>query len=371
MSAEREAALQTRHPRPPRHPGDTSTMFRLLACLALLVALGMSLVPARAQQPKLPTTLGSIERKDPKFDALIPKDAKIEVLAGGIKWAEGPVWDKKANALLFTDIPNNRVMKWSAEGRPDGLPRTQRLHGQGGVQGGGTGSQWPRLRQGRPARPLPARRPPRRPARQGRQVIRDTRRQVHGQAAEQPQRPRLRQERRPLLHRPALWPARHVTIRRTRTKELDFQGVYRLTPKGELTLLTKEMTRPNGIGLSPDEKTLYVANSDPDKAIWMAFPIKDDGTLGPGKMIHDATADVKAHPEKGLPDGLKVDQKGNIFATAVNGVYVFSPDYKLLGKIVTNDKTANCAWGDDGTVLYLATNDMLTRVKTTTKGLGF
>ena len=80
---------------------------------------------------------------------------------------------------------------------------------------------------------------------------------------------------------------------------------------------------------------------------------------------------MKASPNKGLPDGLKVDQKGNIFATAVNGVYVFAPDRTLLGRIVTNDKTANCGWGDDGTVLYMATNDKLARVKTTTKGLGF
>jgi gluconolactonase len=154
-------------------------------------------------------------------------------------------------------------------------------------------------------------------------------------------------------------------------KELDFQGVYKLSAKGELTLLTKIMSRPNGIALAPDEKTLYVANSDPIRAIWMAFPIEADGTLGEGKVLHDATADVKAHPNKGLPDGMKVDKDGNIFATAVNGVYVFAPDGKLLGRIVTNDKTANCGWGDDGTVLYLATNDKLTRVKTTTKGLGW
>ena len=131
------------------------------------------------------------------------------------------------------------------------------------------------------------------------------------------------------------------------------------------------MSRPNGIGLSPDAKTLYVPNSDPDRAIWRAFPVQEDGTLGPGKQLYDATADVMASPDKGLPDGLKVDQKGNVFATAVNGVYVFSPDGKLLGRIVTNDKTANCAFGDDGTTLYMATNDKLTRVKTTTKGIGF
>ena len=102
----------------------------------------------------------------------------------------------------------------------------------------------------------------------------------------------------------------------------------------------------------------------------MAFPIKDDGTIGKGRLIHDATADVKAHKDKGLPDGMKVDQKGNIFATAVNGVYVFSPDYKLLGRIVTNDKTANCAWGDDGTVLYLATNDKITPREDDHEGIG-
>ena len=131
------------------------------------------------------------------------------------------------------------------------------------------------------------------------------------------------------------------------------------------------MTKPNGIALSPDEKTLYVANSDPDKAIWMAFPVGADGNIGKGKLLYDATADVKASPNKGLPDGMKVDAKGNVFATAVNGVYVFAPDGTLLGRIVTNDKTANCAWGDDGTVLYMSTNDKLTRVKTTTKGLGW
>jgi gluconolactonase len=131
------------------------------------------------------------------------------------------------------------------------------------------------------------------------------------------------------------------------------------------------MSRPNGIGISPDAKTLYVANSDPARAVVMAFPLKPDGTIGAGKVFCDVTADVKAHPDKGLPDGLKVDQKGNVFATAVNGIYVYSPQGKLLGRIVTNDKTANCAFGDDGSMLYMATNDKLTRVKTKTKGQGF
>ncbi len=106
-------------------------------------------------------------------------------------------------------------------------------------------------------------------------------------------------------------------------------GVYRLTPKGELTLLTKEMSKPNGIAFSPDEKTLYVANSDPLKAIWMKFPVKEDGTLGEGKVFFDATPSVAKL--KGLPDGMKVDKDGNIFATGPGGVLVFAPDGTHLG----------------------------------------
>ena len=114
-----------------------------------------------------------------------------------------------------------------------------------------------------------------------------------------------------------------------------------------MTLLTKEMTGPNGIAFSPDEKTLYVANSDPAKAIWMAFPVKADGTLGAGKVFDDVTSMV-GEKNPGLPDGMKVDAKGNLFATGPGGVHVFAPDGTLLGRIATGEATANCAWGDDG-----------------------
>jgi gluconolactonase len=343
-------------------------MFRQIACLALAALVAAPLAPASAEDPKLPMTLGSIDRKDPKFDMLIPKDAKIEVLAGGFKWAEGPVWDKKNNALLFTDIPNNRVVKWSAKDgvktflEPSGYTGKEKFTG---YEPGANGLTFDK---------------------DGRLILcqhgdrRVSRLAADGKSfevlAEKYMGKRLNSPNDLVFAKNGdlyFTDPPYGLPKQTEdpAKELDFQGVYRLKPNGELTLLTKEMTRPNGIGLSPDEKTLYVANSDPAKAIWMAFPIKDDGTLGAGKLIHDATADVKANPDKGLPDGLKVDAKGNIFATAVNGVYVFSPDFKLLGRIVTNDKTANCNWGDDGTVLYMATNDKLTRVKTSTKGLGW
>ncbi len=117
-------------------------------------------------------------------------------------------------------------------------------------------------------------------------------------------------------------------------KELAF-GVYRLSKDGKVTLLTKEMTCPNGIAFSPDEKTLYVAQSDPKRAIWMAFDVKPDGTLGKGRVFADATAGVEAG-KKGLPDGMKVDRKGNLFATGPGGVYIFAPDGTQLGTIDTS-----------------------------------
>jgi gluconolactonase len=153
-------------------------------------------------------------------------------------------------------------------------------------------------------------------------------------------------------------------------RDLDFCGVYRLSKEGKLTLLTREMTKPNGIAFSPDEKTLYVANSDPVKAIWMAFPVKEDGTLGEGRVFSDATKWVGAD-KPGLPDGMKVDAKGNVFATGPGGVLVFTSQGKHLGTIATGVPTANCGWGNEGSVLYVTADKALTRIKTKTKGKGF
>jgi gluconolactonase len=347
-------------------------MFRSLACLALAAAAlaapgGLRAPLASAEDPKLPMTLGSIDSKDPKFDALIPKGSKIEVLAGGFKWTEGPVWNKKDGSLLFSDIPNNRVVRWSAKDGVKDFLKPSGYTGKAAFKGPEPGSNG--LTFDKSGSLVLCQHGDRRVAKLGADgkfvTLAD---KYMGKRLNSPNDLVFARNGDLYFTDPPYGLPGQV---KDPAKELDFQGVYRLSPKGELTLLTKEMTRPNGIALSPDEKTLYVANSDPDKAVVMAFPLNADGTLGKGKVIHDVTAEVKANPEKGLPDGMKVDAKGNIFATAVNGVHVLSPDGKFLGRIVTNDKTANVAWGDDGTVLYLCTNDKLTRVKTATKGPGW
>lgn len=352
-------------------------MFRAVVP-AVALAAALSLVATAAQQPKAvtaatvivqPKTIGSIDRKDPRLDALIPKDAKIEVLAEGFKWTEGPVWVKSDGGhLLFSDIPNNRVMKWSSKGGLSEFLKPSGYTGTAPFKGAEPGSNG--LAFDKDGNLILCQHGDRRLARLGKDgkfaTVVD---KYMGKRLNSPNDLVFAKNGDIYFTDPPYGLPEQV---KDPAKELDFQGIYRLKPNGELTLLTKEMTRPNGIGLSPDEKTLYVANSDPDAAIWKAFPLGGDGAIsGPGKVLHDATADVKASPNKGLPDGLKVDQKGNVFATAVNGVYVFGPDGAFLGRIVTNDKTANCAFGDDGSMLYLATNDKLTRIKTTTKGQGF
>lgn len=333
--------------------------------VAALVASTVCVLASSAEDKPL-ATIGKLESKDPAFDKLISKDAKIEVLAGGFKWTEGPVWVKNGGYLLFCDIPNNTVFKWSEKEGLKPFLKPSGYTGQAKFEGSEPGSNGLALDSN------------------GLLILcqhgdrRVARLETNGQFTTLVDKYMGKRFNSPndlvFAKNGDLYftdpPYGLPKQMQDPAKELDFQGVYRLKPNGEVTLLTKEMTRPNGIGLSPDGKTLYVANSDPALAIWKSFPVKDDGTLGEGKVFYDSTADVKAG-KPGLPDGLKVDIHGNIFATGPNGVFVFDPTGKLLGQILTFDKTANCGFGDDGSTLYICANDKLVRIKTLTKGLGF
>ena len=144
-------------------------------------------------------------------------------------------------------------------------------------------------------------------------------------------------------------------------KEIPFQGVYRVKPDGTVDLLTNKLTRPNGLAFSPDEKILYVAVSDPKGAIWMAYDLAPNGLFKSERLFYDATELVGK--EKGLPDGMKVDANGNIFATGPGGVFVFNSEGKVLGKIRTGQATSNCAIGNNGKVLYITADMYLQRVR--------
>jgi gluconolactonase len=152
-------------------------------------------------------------------------------------------------------------------------------------------------------------------------------------------------------------------------KELPFQGVYRIAPDGAVTLLTKDLERPNGIALSPDEKTLYVANSHGPRPIIMAFPVKDDGMLGEGREFFSARDLISKY--SGSCDGMTVDQHGNLFATTPGGVTILAPDGAVLGMLLTGERTANCEFGEDGGTLFMTADHYLLRVRLTTKGNGY
>jgi gluconolactonase len=340
--------------------------------VALGVAIGLAFAVggiARAgekpSEAKHRPTIGKIERADPRFDELVPKDAAIEKLAEGFKWTEGPVWIPGLKFLLFSDIPNNAIMRWSESG---GLRLFMKPAGYTGSKPRGGESGTNALTLDRKGRLVMCQHGDRRIVR----VEKDGRwttlvDKYEGKRLNSPNDLVFKSNGDLYFTDPPYGLEKGPD---DPARELPFCGVYRVTPGGKVTILTGDMTRPNGIGFSPDEKTLYVSQSDPEKAVWMAFPVKDDGTLGEGRVFFDSTSWVQAKLP-GLPDGLKIDKKGNLFATGPGGLSVFAPDGTFLGRLNTGVPTSNCRFGDDGSMLYITANTWLCRIRTATKGQEF
>ena len=326
-----------------------------------LIAVALGVTAMSAQDTTNFPALGQIIRNDAKLDAILAPGTKLDVLASGFEWSEGPVWLPKEKALLFSDIPRNSVMMWR-EGV--GISLWMKPAGYTGVAEYGKEPGSNGLALDPQGRVVFCEHGDRRvsvlTAEGGKRTLVDN---YEGKRLNSPNDAVYKSNGDLYFTDPPYGLPKNWDDPR---RELDFCGVYRLSADGKLTLLTKEMSRPNGIAFSPDEKTLYVANSDPKRAIWMAYPVNADGTLGTGKVFADVTEMVGKH--KGLPDGLKVDRQGNLFATGPGGVHIYAPDGKLLGRIETGEATANCAWGDDGSTLYITADMWLCRVKTKTRG---
>jgi gluconolactonase len=320
--------------------------------------------------PQVPATIavhkgepfGALEVSDPKFLTLIDSTTPIEKLASGFDWSEGPIWIKKGAYLLFSDVPSNTVYRWkqgegvSVHVKPSGYTGKLPRGGEPGSNGLTVDSE------GRLTLCEHGDRRVGRIEHDGKHITLANRYQ--GKRFNSPNDLVYKSNGDLYFTDPPYGLVKNVD---DPAKELPFQGVYRLKPGGELTLLTDQLTRPNGLAFSPDEKTLYVAVSDPARAVWMAYDVRPNGSLVNGRVFFDATSMV-GPAKKGLPDGMKVDVAGNLFATGPGGVLVFSPDGKHLGTINTGEATANCAWGDDGSSLYITADMFLCRVKTKTKG---
>lgn len=332
---------------------------RMKSVLSLLL---MPLI-ALAAEP-LPPFEMSIERLDPALDQLIAPGAQVEKCAEGFNWSEGPTWFQ--NAIVFSDVPENVIFKWTpGDGptaavfmKPSGMLSPTPGFREQGSNGLGVDAE---------GRLIICQHGERRVARvekDGTQTALAAK--FEGKRFNSPNDLTIRKNGDLYFTDP---PYGLDGLNKSPLKELPFNGVYRLAKDGTITAVVKDLTFPNGLALSPDEKTLYVAVSDPVHTNIMAYDVQPDGSVANGREFFDAQA-VKKPGLKGGCDGMKVDAAGNVFATGPGGVLVISPAGKHLGTILTNQNTGNCAWGDDGRTLYICADMYLVRVKTLTKGAG-
>lgn len=329
-----------------------------LSVIPLLAALALA-----EAGPSAPRT--TIARLDPRLDKLVPGDAHLERLQDGFDWLEGPAWSPALGSLLFSDIPRNAVYRWSPGSRVELFLQPSGYTGPSPFAGREPGSNGLLFDS------------------EGRLILcehgdrRITRLEADGRKTVLVDRYRGRRLNSPndavlsaagdlfFTDPPFGLPGTFEDPKR----ELDFSGVYRLAPTGVLTLLTAAIRAPNGIALSPDETLLYVTDVDPARPAWLVYPLRPDGTLGPGRVFVDALPFTLVHA--GGPDGLKLDDAGNLFAAGPGGVYVFAPDGTHLGTLSTGVATSNVAWGEDGSTLFVTAGSALYRIRLTTRGAGW
>jgi gluconolactonase len=305
-----------------------------------------------AQQP---AGEGAILRLDPAFDALVPATAKIEKLATGFKFTEGPLWFKETGNLWFSDVQGNRVHELApADGAVNEILYPGGYDGEDAPEGAFIGPNG--MTFDKDGNVLIAQHGNRRIARRNKsRVLTTLVDRFEGKRLNSPNDLVYKSDGALYFTDPPYGLAKQDEDPK---KELNFNGIFRFQG-GKLVVLHKGMTRPNGIAFSPDERWLYVANSDAARKIWMKFPVQEDGMLGPGRVF----ADVTAEQSDGLPDGLKVDRNGNVWATGPGGVWVFNQDGKHLGTIKPTEVPANVGWAEEEGVLWMTARTSIYRIK--------
>lgn len=310
------------------------------------------------------TTIGSVERLDPALDALLALGAVMEKLAEGFNWSEGPVWVPAQSQLLFSDVPENRVYRWKdGEGvsvflEPSGFTGTT----YNGRERGSNG-----LTLDRQGRLVLCQHGDRRVARltadgKNFETIVD---RFDGRRFSSPNDLCFDRAGNLFFTDPP------YGLPSDAKQETEFNGVYRLGTDGKLTVISREMDRPNGIALSPDERTLYVGSTHGPKPIIMAYALNPDGSVATGRVFFDGAALIARTKRQGGFDGLKVDARGNVWTTGPGGVPILSPEGKHLGSLLTGRATANCAFGGaDGKTLFITADDLLLRIKTNVTDAG-
>jgi gluconolactonase len=336
---------------------------------ALLMIAGFCVTACAAAPPAGIETIADakVDRWDPAMDAIVPKDWKIEKLASGFGWAEGPIWVKDGGYLLFTDVPGNKMWKWSARGGlekfldPSGAaapdPAVWREAGANGIAMFDAKTILYADTGNRAIQTLDL-------ATKQKNSVATL---YDGKKFSSPNDV-IRMKNGVMFFTDP--PYGFAKFDAAPEKEQPFNGVYRRAADGSVTVIEKELYRPNGVALSPDESVLYVTQSEPAKAIVMAYSLDKEGNVTGGKLFHDFT-DLVGPAAPGLPDGLAVAADGTLFTSGPGGILVLSKDGRRLGRISDGKPTANCKFGDDGRTLYLTSKDMLARIRLNVKGAGF
>ncbi|NCI49869.1 SMP-30/gluconolactonase/LRE family protein [Sediminibacterium roseum] len=307
----------------------------------------------KSAKKKYPVT-GSVERIDPALDQIIMPGAKPEIIAEGFDWTEGPLWIEKYKMLLFSDVPKNTIYKWTeAKGKevyltPSGYTDTAKRGGETGSNG---------LTLDNNGHLILTQCGNRQIARMDAAIDRPAPKFISiannykGKKFNSPNDVIVNSKGEYFFTDPPYGLEKYMSDPK---KELPYQGVFKVKTNGEVVLLTDTITRPNGILLLPGEKTLLIANSDGQKANWYAYDLVGDRLTNPRIYYTAMGSDRKL---KGGPDGMKVDSKGNLFASGPGGIWVFDPSGKLVGKISVPEAASNCALSGDEKTLYI-TNDM-------------
>ncbi|HLJ14395.1 MAG TPA: SMP-30/gluconolactonase/LRE family protein [Bryobacteraceae bacterium] len=335
-------------------------MDKLTVPLATLLLLTACSHTENSKSTEISSSVGTIVRLDPAFDALVPQSAKIEKLADSFQFTEGPVW-RPQGVLWFSDVVGNVVRQWSPDGKVTEILRPGGAdHPDYAPPGSFIGPNG--MINDRDDAVLLCQHGNRRIV----HISRD--RQImtlvdrwEGKKLNSPNDLVYKYDGALYFTDP---PYGLVKQDEDPTKEIKFNGVFRFA-QGKLDPVIRDLTRPNGIAFSPDQKYLYIANSDEKNKVWMRYDVQPDGTVKNGKVFFDVTAEK----EDGLPDGMKADAQGNLYCAGPGGIWVFSPDGKHLGTIKPGETPANCNWGDaDHKTLYITARTGLYRIKLAVEG---
>jgi gluconolactonase len=340
--------------------------FRFALC-TMVCLLWMAATSGLEQQS------AEIERVDPAANTIVPFGAHVEKVADGFGFLEGPVWIHKGHEeyLLFSDIPKNVIDKWSPNGGVSVFLQNSGFTGSDASDVGSENNNGHAIvtligsngitvdKQGRITFCQHGDRQVVRLEKNGQRTVMASR--YDGKRLNSPNDLVYKSDGSLYFTDP---PAGLRQGDKDPKKEIPFDGVYRVT-NGKVELLAKDFTRPNGIAFSPDEKYLYV--NDTARKIIMRYSVQPDGGVANGQVITDMTGDTRP----GAPDGMKVDQNGNIYCTGPGGVWIMSPDGKHLATVVTKEELpANLGWGDaDGKTLYLTARTGLYRIRLNVAGV--